>query len=80
MNLKVNKYLFSTFNLQATSRNSLKLAFGTYTAVLFGSWFYCRYNYHKKRLQVEKLRPLVNIFKLCLSFTSYYSVSKMVIK
>ena len=31
------------YNL-ATSRPPMNMAFGTYTIVLFGSWFYCRAN------------------------------------
>ena len=44
---------------QTTNKNPFKLALSAYSVVLFGSWFYCRYNYHKKRLLMEKVQPLV---------------------
>ena len=45
---------------QTTYKNPFKIALGTYGVVLFGSWFYCRYNYHKQRIQMAKLKPMVS--------------------
>lgn len=36
------------YNL-GTSRPPGKIAFGTYAVVYFGSWIYCRLNYHKRK-------------------------------
>ena len=36
------------YNL-GTSRNPMRICGATYTAVLFGSWIYCRLNYRKSK-------------------------------
>ena len=49
------------YNL-GTSRPPGKIAFGTYTIVLFGSWIYCRYNYRKRKLlQVNNTEYKINL-------------------
>ena len=50
------------YNL-ATSRPPMGMAFGSYTVVLFGSWFYCRAN-----LRIRK-------FLICLSKQLVYKVN-----
>lgn len=51
------------YNL-ATSRNPYKLALGTYTVVLFGSWFVCRYKYRKAEMEMRLLQTHMNDYHL----------------
>ena len=43
------------YNL-ATSRNPSKLVVGTYTAVTFGYWFYCRANYRSRQHRMKMIQ------------------------
>ena len=41
------------------SRNPYKLAFGTYTAVLFGHYGVCRYDYRMREAEMKKIRHVM---------------------
>ena len=43
------------YNL-ALSKNPMKLAFGTYAAVLFGYYGFCRYDYRMREAEMKKIR------------------------
>ena len=43
------------YNL-AFSKQPFKIAFGTYTAVLFGYYGICRYNYRMREAEMKKLK------------------------
>lgn len=43
------------YNL-ALSKNPMKLAFGTYAAVLFGYYGVCRYDYRMREAEMKKIR------------------------
>lgn len=46
------------YNL-ALSRNPYKIAFATYTAVLFGYYGVCRYNYRMREAEMKKLKHVM---------------------
>ena len=46
------------YNL-ALSRNPMKLAFGTYTVVLFGYYAVCRYDYRMREAEMKKIKHVM---------------------
>ena len=48
------------YNL-GTSRNPFRLAFATYTTVLFGTFFKCRYDYRLQQAELKKIRAAMGV-------------------